>query len=108
MRNSTPSKGHRLKQCRFTGARLSDYVDVRKAIFVFDAEDPVIVPKIDASKLNSVKRVHIADISSVGAKAATRSGFLPNERHSQTQMSSKPFRIVDESAVPLALLGAPA
>jgi hypothetical protein len=34
---------------------------MQKAIFVFDAEDAVIVPKIDAGKASGVICIHVVD-----------------------------------------------
>ena len=39
---------HCLDQRRFSGSRLADDVDVRKTVFVFDAEHPIIIAKIHA------------------------------------------------------------
>jgi hypothetical protein len=46
------SKADSLDQHRFAGACLFNDSDLQKAIFVFNAEDAIIVSKIDAGKVN--------------------------------------------------------
>jgi hypothetical protein len=46
------SKADSLDQHRFAGACLSNDLDLQKAIFVFNAEDAIIVSKIDTGKVN--------------------------------------------------------
>jgi hypothetical protein len=46
---------HSFQQRRLSGAGLPYNVDVRKAVFGFDAEDAPIVSKIDTSKVNGMR-----------------------------------------------------
>jgi hypothetical protein len=49
---------HRLDQRRFPGAGLPGDVEVRKAVFVFDAERALIISKIDPPNVYDIVFVH--------------------------------------------------
>src|SRR5262249_47905907 len=49
---------HRLQQCRFTSPGLPNYVDVRKAVFVFDAKNAIVVAKINSANLYDATALH--------------------------------------------------
>jgi hypothetical protein len=67
---------HCFEQCRFASAGFSNDVDMRKAIFVFYAEDAAIIPKVDPCKLNHATCVHL-DAWSPHLKMRSRQGILP-------------------------------
>jgi hypothetical protein len=50
---------HVLEQGRFAGARLSDDVEVRKAIFMFDAKDAIVVAKIYSANVDDTTALQI-------------------------------------------------
>ena len=68
---------HSLDERRLAGTGLPNDVDMQKAIFVFDAEDAIIIAKIDTSKMNCVACIHITHVSSLRTDARTRRGILP-------------------------------
>src|SRR3981189_228103 len=68
---------HRLDQRRLASAGLSNDVDMKKAIFVFDAKDAIVIAKIDAGKASGVTCIHITHVSSLRSDARTRLGVLP-------------------------------
>jgi len=49
---------HVLQESRFYRARLTDDVDMQKAIFVFDPEDALVAPKIDKGETRDIIRRH--------------------------------------------------
>jgi hypothetical protein len=55
---------HRFEQCRFAGAGFSDDIHMREAIFVPDAEEPLIFAIIDAREVCDAARGHTVHPSS--------------------------------------------
>jgi hypothetical protein len=51
-------KGRGLEQRRLTGTCFSDDVNVRKAVFVFDAERALVISKIDPPNVYDIVFVH--------------------------------------------------
>lgn len=74
---------HCLDQSRLAGTRLPNDVYMQKAVFVLDAEDAIIIPKIDACKANSMTCIHIVDALSLRPCACTRLVALPKNRKRQ-------------------------
>src|SRR5258708_3406942 len=68
---------HSFDQGRLTSTGLPNNVYMQKAIFVFDAEDAIIVAKIDARNANGMISIHIMDAWSLCSCTRTRLGVLP-------------------------------
>jgi hypothetical protein len=49
---------HRFDQCRLSSAGLPDNVDVRKAVFVFYAEQALVIAKIDSANVHYMSVFH--------------------------------------------------
>jgi hypothetical protein len=69
---------HCFEQCRFACAGLADDVDMGKAIFVFDAEQPIIISKIHSANVYDLISVHRSIVFAIDtiARVLPRSDFL--------------------------------
>jgi hypothetical protein len=68
---------HSFNQRRLAGTGLPNDVDVRKAVFGFDAEDATIVAKIDPTNVYDTIATHISHVWCVRSAKCTRRGVLP-------------------------------
>ena len=74
---------HVLQERRFARAGLADDVNMRKPVFVLNAEDPLIAVKIDAGETRDVIRAHTGAYFPPRPAIWTRQGVLP-QRGQQT------------------------
>jgi hypothetical protein len=68
---------HSFDQRRLASPGLPNDIDMQKAIFVFDAEDAIVVTEIDAGKASGMTCIHIMDVWSLCAYTRARLGVLP-------------------------------